>query len=751
MKTDYLKRKRIAICLMLVMVVQAFAPTLTYGATSGPQQPEFTSFSQVGASDMVDLFTGDLKYNIPLLKVPGVNGDGYPINLFYNTPTNMEQEATCVGFGWNLGIGSITRNVDVVPDDFSGDELKEKTDMRKDWTVGFNIGLSASDVEVIGLELGKVVKFDASASINTTLSYNNYLGYGVSFALGSGVGGGISPGKSDPYTYRGGLSGNLSFSNLDATSWSAGLSLSGLKEQYQLGLGYSKNSLSSKGMVAYNFSTSTGLTNSAISRGLFTSQPLAYPLISTEFTGFNIKAGIKVGVELPIITSIGVAEGGFYKESKLRYKNQWQKSPLYGSMYLQDAPNDQNAVFDYKMEKQNVLRDNQLNLGAPFTAPDRFVVTGQGISGTFSAYRGDVGIYTDKKAQSESSGVDVTFEIRPGGYIKLGADLDVSNSLTDNYVQDLPKQNLFRSNLYNSLSFGFKRNTKQLEYEPFTFKFDYEQTGELVDYDTFNYKIPYNRINYLYMGYDHPVSLKKTVGNPINVFSKPVYANPNLTNEIIRGFDTKVFLGEGKRAQRIPRKKLIEHYTNGQLKKMGGFLLPEMLVHTSQLYVDTSLFIIPDSSLIARDFGDNKLSAFSIVDEKGKRWNYGLPVVNYIEKDVSFSIWDEATINSCSKIIPNYLLNELANCANRRIDYKMSEKGIEKSRDYLNIRETPAYAKSFLITSTTGPNYVDMNENGPDYADKGEWMRFDYLRVTNDNRRFKWRVSLSPIVGQFFA
>ena len=37
----------------------------------GPTQPEMQAFSSVNASNMVDLFSGDFSYNIPLLDVGG--------------------------------------------------------------------------------------------------------------------------------------------------------------------------------------------------------------------------------------------------------------------------------------------------------------------------------------------------------------------------------------------------------------------------------------------------------------------------------------------------------------------------------------------------------------------------------------------------------------------------------------------------------------------------------------------------------
>ncbi len=63
----------------MFLLVQMLLPIQALAITGGPSQPEFTSFTPVGVSDMVDLFSGDFQYNIPLLDV-----DGYPVNLSYS-------------------------------------------------------------------------------------------------------------------------------------------------------------------------------------------------------------------------------------------------------------------------------------------------------------------------------------------------------------------------------------------------------------------------------------------------------------------------------------------------------------------------------------------------------------------------------------------------------------------------------------------------------------------------------------------
>jgi len=88
------RRKIIAAFFLAIFSTELLSPVAVRALTSGPSQPEITKFEAAGVNDLVDLFTGDLKYNIPLLDV-----GGYPINLSYQSGTGMEDEASWVGAG----------------------------------------------------------------------------------------------------------------------------------------------------------------------------------------------------------------------------------------------------------------------------------------------------------------------------------------------------------------------------------------------------------------------------------------------------------------------------------------------------------------------------------------------------------------------------------------------------------------------------------------------------------------------------
>ena len=161
-------------------------PTAAWALTSGPAQEEFASFEPVSTSDMVDIYSGDFNYNIPLLSVPGPNG-GYPINLAYHSGIGMDQEASWVGLGWNVNVGAINRQLRGLPDDFNGDIVTQKMNLRPNWTAGVDMPLnfSAKNSEKFGIpftpEDAGDNKFKPSS---LQVYYNNYkgLGYRILFS-----------------------------------------------------------------------------------------------------------------------------------------------------------------------------------------------------------------------------------------------------------------------------------------------------------------------------------------------------------------------------------------------------------------------------------------------------------------------------------------------------------------------------------------------------------------------------------------
>jgi hypothetical protein len=197
-----------AIFLLTIFVYNSFFPSLAMALTGGPSQPEFQSFEPAGTSEMVDLSSGSFTYNIPLMDV-----GGYPINLAYNAGASMDQEASCVGLGWNINPGVISRNMRGLPDDFDGEDMTKEMNLKPNKTWGGNFG---ADIEIFGFDKAK-------PGLQAGIFYNNYKGVGLEFGLS------VSPSlqagspTKDKFTGKLGLNLNLNLNSQNGASASAAI------------------------------------------------------------------------------------------------------------------------------------------------------------------------------------------------------------------------------------------------------------------------------------------------------------------------------------------------------------------------------------------------------------------------------------------------------------------------------------------------------------------------------------------------
>ncbi len=74
-------------------------------------------------SSMVDGYTGDFHYSVPLLTVPGPNGESVSIAANYRAGITVNQKASWIGLGWDYNPGEISRQVVNLPDDYDGREV----------------------------------------------------------------------------------------------------------------------------------------------------------------------------------------------------------------------------------------------------------------------------------------------------------------------------------------------------------------------------------------------------------------------------------------------------------------------------------------------------------------------------------------------------------------------------------------------------------------------------------------------------
>ena len=166
-------RQKVSFVLAIIMLAQAFAPTVTFALTGGPAAPEFSSFEPVTTTSMVDEFSGDFTYNIPVLNVPGAAGGGYAMSLSYHSGESVESEASWVGYGWTLNPGSINRGKQGLADDTKNTHTYYN-EVPKNWTVSTGVSIGNLEFFSTGIPL----------SVNGNIRYNNYKGFGYTTGAG---------------------------------------------------------------------------------------------------------------------------------------------------------------------------------------------------------------------------------------------------------------------------------------------------------------------------------------------------------------------------------------------------------------------------------------------------------------------------------------------------------------------------------------------------------------------------------------
>ncbi len=117
------------------------------------------------ADGMVDQHTGDFRYSVPILSVPGPNGENVPISANYSAGIRMNQKASWIGLGWDYNPGEISRQIIGAPDDYSGQpiSINENLNLAKFTRNNFTFG---------PFNFEKVTGFTASSAYTSNSYYN---------------------------------------------------------------------------------------------------------------------------------------------------------------------------------------------------------------------------------------------------------------------------------------------------------------------------------------------------------------------------------------------------------------------------------------------------------------------------------------------------------------------------------------------------------------------------------------------------
>ncbi|MCE3226349.1 MAG: hypothetical protein K0S32_900 [Bacteroidetes bacterium] len=730
-------RRIISFYLLIALLTEIIYPTSALALTGGPSTPEVQSFEPVSTSEMVDLFTGDFKYNIPLMDV-----GGYPINIAYNSGISTDQEASWIGLGWNLNVGNISRGMRGIPDDFNGtDVVLKEFNMKPNQTYGINAGV---DFELFGF--GKKVgdkqkKNKASLRVGVGVNYNNYKGYGVELSVAPGISAGVGgKGRLDAglglhSSATGGLdiSPNLSYSkstsdnieNSNDVLCRSGSGSIGGTFNTRAGLKQLSFSASYQRYVEKYSSMSTGLaflpellvrggtkgaglgSGGSINFGLQT----YVPHINMPMENNSVSLSFKLGTHIKG-SDINFSLGGYYSNQKLATHS--LQLPAYGYMYAQNGQDDNSALMDFNREKDGSFSRFTKNLPVSNFTYDVYNATGQGSGGTFRPFRHDVGHVFDNEAGTTSDSYSIGGEFSTVDIVKAGLNVSVVdvNNKTKKWTQKNKSLDYFK----------FKGKDSPLD-EPYYFR----AVGE---------KIADNANSSLYadLGGDDAFAIKlnQSGSNSPNIEAEKAltkFDNPTSSTHSL------TLSGSNYHTARQKRNQNFSTLTYAYAKNFG---LQKDYYNSSSGVTDCAGSNPAKAYIAASNANSHHIAEVTVLNTDGSRYIYGLPAYNTYQKEVNFNVSGQ-TLES-----------------NGLVRYDAVDASVNNARGIDNnfgSTTLPAYAHSYLLTAVVSTDYMDLTGNGPTDDDLGTYTKFHYKKSTNGSATtYKWRMpSVSSVANNPLA
>lgn len=424
----------VSLFLVWNILLETIAPTLAFALTAGPNAPEFNEFQPVVTTDMVDLFSGGFKYNLPVVQIPGPDGGGYALSLSYQAGSSQEEEASWVGYGWTLNPGSINRNTRGFPDDYNGANVINYNKVRPVWSV------TNTDYATVNITSKKL-----DASFNNTYTFNNYLGFNKSSGISIGykfasVGvdwnaeGVTVSGSLRPLYFLQQASNTAEETSNDSQKTTNTKPKSGAKVRAwlksaskawvdKLKQRMSQSSFSVFGSNYGMFNAAEGIHNLSLKKivGAAYNKTYGFTASTGPNFGFGANTAISLGLQYNVPETNFSAYGYLFNPS----------SGMYGQ-------NDADILSDYYLERGEAYAKRDLYLGIPFNNADNFSVAGEGLTGGFRAYSGTAGHYYPNFMLNKYPIRPMGLNLIAGVSVGIGASfgLGSSRSSVNNWKQD---------------------------------------------------------------------------------------------------------------------------------------------------------------------------------------------------------------------------------------------------------------------------------------------------------------------------
>jgi hypothetical protein len=671
--------KKVAIVMLFLFVNQIVFPSLSMALTSGPSSPEFSSFEPVATTNMVNDFTGDFTYNIPVINIPGASGSGYALSLSYHSGENVESEASWVGYGWTLNPGAITRTKRGIADDAKDIAITKYNDTPKNWT---------AQAKVYGAA-GELFGFDMGISLSGAIRYNNYKGFGYTAGIETSIFDGVASLGFSVSDGEGSFSVRVNpmaikdyVNKKNKKTRIKSKLISSLKKKKEVErFSLNKNNLNIKKAKKKAIG---GLLSFYADNVLTPNNSL--PSFMSPFEGFSVNGTVSLQFSpTPFPAGIEAGLQGSYSSQTNIPKEIYR---AYGYLYSGDT-ND-GDIKDYIVEKESAYNKRDKYLPIPFSMPDQYMVTGEGIGGNFRPHMKYLGHYSpnesESKTQSYQAGVDIEFGVNNA---ILAFDLGIGYNITG--VSDWNSGG-------NVEDYNFKSIDDDVYDETYFFRFNNDLGGDV------NYNTDDKVDDAVLEGF---VDIDPKLSGISTQLNSYVDAVPRSGRSSYIGYHT---FDELSKTATVASISNVHYYAFDKSS--------ETSTHRSDYVTDS-------------DYAD-QIGEYAITKEDGSTYVYGLPVFSKNEKSISYGLFGTQ---------PKYDYDESPKYYN--VAYPQNTSWNSKVGEEIN---TP-YATSYLVTQILSPNYVDVNLNGADDQDYGGYVKFSYHRQHGGSDWYHWR---SPFNGLNF-
>lgn len=700
--------KGISVYLILSLLFQIAQPSVSLALTEGHSQPEVQKFEPIGTTQMVDMFTGDFNYNIPLFNLPGPNG-GYPVNLAYHAGSTIDDESSVVGLGWNINVGSLVRTMRGLPDEFKSiadaedpmsasnefDYLNVQSDMKQSWTMGIT---GSFGPEVFG---GEVNVDEQLFSLGASVYFNNYNGIGLSIDPSLTVGAqGNSP-----------LSFGLSIDSESGMGVNASVSLSktysGYSQGANLGVSFDGNlSLSTSLNVSEQKEMGSNQMNQgSIGSSMSFARNNFIPSVGNRVNSYNVAVNVKFGPGGMGLFP-GSSAGLFYNTQDFNDDDKKGRKRLVVGYTEATAGMDNHYTRDFMRSNDGQITKATMYLPSSEYSYDVYNSTGQGLSSYFRARRSDIGRSCDPHVYNVSAGINGSFEVGAPGHTGFGIGANFGFDSQDAWDE------------YNTLNYDFKNPATSGRKENVYYQVHGEQT----------------------ILHEHELDYLKGLGLiNLKLQDKSEDLLGPGERRLINGYGA-YFQSERNVADRVVRNTLVHNLKNGEVAKLGEFKVNYFTDASQTLTYPTT----NNTTALRRDVrhihvGEgtesinigNHPAGFKVLNQEGSYYVYGLPAYNTKEIECSFSTNNPTTtapgeLDFIDAVDPNSTVSG---------DKKYMVPNTDK---YINKTTKSPYAHSYMLTAVQGADYVDIDNNGPSDSDLGYWVKFNYFTPT-EGAPYKWR------------